>query len=44
MLRWREIDGLQPFLPIWSAMPTNLFDSQGVGRCARDQVCGFQER
>jgi hypothetical protein len=43
LLRWREIDGLQPFRPIWSAMPTNPFDSQRFGRCARNQVCGLQE-
>ena len=38
LLRRREIDGLQPLLPIWSAMQINLFDHQRVGRFARDQV------
>jgi hypothetical protein len=44
LLRRREIGVLQPLLPIWSASTTNLSDRQRVGRCARDQVCGFQER
>jgi hypothetical protein len=34
----------RPLLPIWSAVPTNLFERQRVGRCARVQVCVFQER